>query len=301
MKISTSRCLLAVAALTSTWVSAGAQSSTASSATRCDTAVAASRADSVPVSIYLRTVRLDGNLSVDQSLSISRTIAAAFVAPRPFRVSTFSGASQMRVLRRVAPDTAGELRPPTLTGVYRYAATKNRMNGTVETVRTSMVPGFDSAAADAITSAMSIKDVRDEPDGDVDVIRLEVRFSTDSSGAAQRIAIANFPRMPVVDAIPNRDNPPPVFPAAAKDSGYTTAEVVLRFVVDPTGEVVPRTVEVARATTVEFLKSALDALPRQHFSPATIRGCPVAQVVDYAFSFVLPAETKPPNVMPRRD
>ncbi len=264
--------------------------------TRCDSIVAASRVDSVPVSIYIRTARLDGALQVENAYFISQTIASAFIAPRPFRVSVFSGASQMRVLRRLSPDSAGGLRAPTLTGVYRYSATKQRLNGRTEVLRTSLVPGFDSAAIDAIRSATTLKEVRDRPDGDLDVIRLEVRFSTDSALGAVRLAVADFPRMPVIDAVPNRDNPAPEFPDSAKSYGLTTGEVVMRFVVDPSGEVTPATLEATRVTSLEFLRAALTALPMQRFSPATIRGCPIAQVVDYSFSFVLPtADGKPPD------
>ena len=298
MTTSASRLTFGIFSIVISTTPAGAQTQRAQtpSATRCDSIVAASRVDSVPVAIFIRTHRLDGELQRGQSRFISQMIATAFMAPRPFRMSVFSGASQMRVLRRLAPDSTGGLRSPTVTGVYRYTTTRERLTGRVETLRTSLVPGFDSAATDAIAAAAALKDVRSMADGDPDSMRVEVRFSTDSTGDAFRLAVAEFPRMPVVDAVPRRDNPAPEFPPSARADSIRSGEVVLRFVVDAFGEVAPGTVEVARASGVDFLKSALMSLGTQRFTPATIRGCAVAQVVDYSFSFVLPAtdNTKPP-------
>jgi outer membrane biosynthesis protein TonB len=206
----------------------------------------------------------------------------------------------MRVLRHVSDSAA--LRAPAITGVYRYTTTRAARRGQVETLRTSLIPGFDSAAAAAIESATSLPDVRWMADGDADSMRVQVRFSTDSAEDSYRAAVATFPRMPVVDAVPRRDNPAPEFPPSAKKDSIASGEVVLRFVVDPSGEIVPGTIEVARASGFDFLRSALASLPAQRFTSATIRGCPVAQVVDYSFAFVLPAaDRKPPHETPRRD
>lgn len=264
--------------------------------TRCDSVVAASKIDAVPVAIFVRTYRVGGELQRGQSRFISETIASAFVAPRPFQLSVFSGAPQMRVLRRLATDSAAEPRAPTLTGVYRYTSTKDSLVGRIQTLRTSLVPGFDEAAAEAIGAAATVPDVRSTVPGDGDSMYVEVRFSTDSSTDSYRLATGDFPRMPIVDAVPRRDNPAAEFPASAKADSVTTGEVVLRFVVNQAGSVMPGTVEALRASGLDFLKAALNSLPAQHFAPANIRGCPVAQVVDYSFSFVLPAaaDAKPP-------
>jgi Gram-negative bacterial TonB protein C-terminal len=268
--------------------------------TRCDSVVAAARVDTTTVGLFVRTQRLDGGeLKGGQSTFISQVVGSAFVAPRPLELSVFAGGSQMRVLRHVS-DSA--LRPPAIAGVYRYTTTRSARTGQVETLRASLIPGFDSAAIAAIVSATSLPDVRWMADSDADSMRVQVRFSTDSAADSYRIALASLPRMPVVDASPRRDNPAPEFPAAAKKDSIASGEVVLRFVVGQSGEIVPGTVEVARASGLEFLRSALTSLPAQRFEPATIRGCPVAQVVDYSFAFVLPAtDGKPPRGTPRRD
>jgi len=268
---------------------AGAQSA---GLARCDSVVATARVDSVPIALFLRVVRLDGEFMAGQSLLIAQGIGSAFVAPRPFRMSVFSGGSQMRALRRLAPDTVGELRAPTVVGVYRFTTTREGLRRPVETLRTSLVPGLDSAMSDAIRFAMAFEDLRAIADGDS--MRVDIRVSTDSMAGALRFVTADFPRMPVVDAVPRADNPAAEFPASAKDDSISTGEVVLRFVVMPSGDIAAGTIEVARATSLDFLRSALRSLPTQHFQPATIRGCPVSQLVDYAMSFVQPMAAKPP-------
>jgi outer membrane biosynthesis protein TonB len=119
-------------------------------------------------------------------------------------------------------------------------------------------------------------------------MRVDVRLSTDSTADARRMIVATFPRMPVIDAMPRRDNPPAAFPEDERADSVTSGEVVLRFVVDRTGTPDLATIELVRATSLSFARAAVMALPSQRFEPATIRGCAVAQAVDYSFGFVLP-------------
>jgi len=100
---------------------------------------------------------------------------------------------------------------------------------------------------------------------------------------------ADFPRMPVVDAVPFRNNPPAAFPEVEKLDSASRGEVVLRFVVDRAGLPAMETIEVVRATAMTFLRAALTVLPDQRFTPARINGCAVAQEIYYPFSFVMPA------------
>jgi hypothetical protein len=118
-------------------------------------------------------------------------------------------------------------------------------------------------------------------------MRVDVRISTDSSADARRMIVATFPRMPVIDAVPKRDNPPPVFPEDERADSVTAGEAVLRFVVDRSGMPDMTTIELVRATSLSFARAAIIALPSQRFEPATIRGCAVGQAIDYSFSFVL--------------
>jgi hypothetical protein len=255
---------------------------------RCDSIVAAARVDSVPVAIFLAVRRVDGPaLPVMQTGEMGDYIRAAFRAPSPFRLTTFAGPARMRVLRPVASDTIPDLRAPMITGVYRFTATKNMTPITPIVMRASLIPGFDSAAIAAINDMGRVQQVL-MPPVDADSMRIDVRFSTDSTIDGRRMIAASFPRMPVVDAVPRRDNPPPAFPDDEKADSVTSGEVVLRFVVDRTGAPDLATIELVRATSLSFARAAVIALPSQRFAPATIRGCAVGQVIDYSFSFVLP-------------
>lgn len=255
---------------------------------RCDSIVAAARVDSVPVAIFLAVRRVDGAaLPVMQAEEMGAYVRAAFRAPSPFRLTTFAGPARMRVLRPVASDTIPDLRPPMITGVYRFTATKSVAPIKPIVMRASLIPGFDSAAIAAITDMAGVHEVLMPPVGE-DSMRIDVRLSTDSTADGRRMIAATFPRMPVVDAVPKRDNPPPAFPDDEKADSVTTGEVVLRFVVDRTGEPDLATIELVRATSLSFARAAVIALPLQRFEPATIRGCAVAQAIDYSFSFVLP-------------
>jgi hypothetical protein len=255
---------------------------------RCDSIVTAARVDTVPVAIFLAVRRIDGaELPVMQARVIGDYINAAFSPPAPFRLTTFSGPARMRALRPIASDTTPDLRAPLVTGVYRFTGKKSGGSVTPRVMRASLIPGFDSAAIAAIVDMARAPDVLVPPEND-DSMRVDVRMSTDSSADSRRIIAATFPRMPVIDAVPKRDNPPAAFPDDEKADSATSGEVVLRFVVDRTGAPDLATIELVRATSLSFARAAVMALPSQRFQPATIHGCAVAQAIDYSFSFVLP-------------
>ena len=270
-----------------TATAAGAQQAPIDTA-RCDSIVAAARKDSVNVGLFVSVARIDGGaLPATQADAVALSVGSAFIPPRPFRLTVFSGPVRARLLRALASDTTAELRPPTLTGVYRFSVTKTGTLTKMVIVRASLMPGFDSAAVVAIEGAATTRALT--PPAGEDSMHAEVRFATDSVAGARRIVSAGFPRMPVVSAVPLRDNPAAIFPDDEKGDSASTGEAVLRFVVDRTGAPVPETVELVRGTSLSFVRSALTVLPKQMFAPATIRGCAVAQQIDYAFSFASPA------------
>jgi hypothetical protein len=231
--------------------------------------------------------RVDGGeSSADQVGDIVRAVGSAFTPPRPLRLSVFTGPFRTRILRSLGGDTIPELQTPTITGVYRFTASKRGQLTRMQTVRASLIQGFDSAATLAIELAANIHDLL--PPADEDSMRAEVRFSTDSALGSGRIMSASFPRMPVVNAVPARDNPLPVFPEDEKGDSTTISEVVFRFVVDRDGSPVMETVELVRGRSLAFIRAALATLPKQRFAPATIRGCPMSQRVEYPFIFAAP-------------
>jgi len=252
--------------------------------TKCDSIVFASALDSVPVAFFISAARIDGTISSEQAQAIATSVATGFTPPRPFRVSVFSGPAQMSAFKRVLKDTVLERRSPTVTGVYRFWSTRRSAAKPV-TVRASLVPGFDSAAVEAIESAAKVGDVIMQAPG-ADSMLVEIRFSTDSTRNATRMISAVFPVLPVIDAAPKQGNLRAPFPESEKADSALHGEVVVRFVVDRDGLPIGETVEVMRGTSMAFLRAALTVLPEQRFTPARVNGCAVAQVVEFPFSFV---------------
>jgi TonB family protein len=272
---------LAIGAALST---GGAQEPARRDTSRCDSVVAAARVDSIAVALSIRAFPIDGSTMTPETEEIFTTaIAGEFIPPRPFRLTVFSsGAPATQVLRVMS--TKSGLRSPTVTGVYRFQL---REDGTVSefvVARLSLVPGFDSAVVVAIQKAAREKAL---PRFDGQLRQFEVRLSTDSLPGGRRMSVAEFPRMPVVDAVAKPNNPTPEYPPEEKRDSVE-GNVVLRFIVDRDGEPIVETTMVVRATTRGFMNAALVTLPKLRFMPATIKGCAVAQVVDYPFNFVLP-------------
>jgi outer membrane biosynthesis protein TonB len=187
---------------------------------------------------------------------------------------------------RAISDTIADLRTPTVTGIYRFWTTKVGDAKNLRIIRASLMPGFDSASLLAIKTAGESRVF--VPPAAEDSMWLDVRVSSDSTLGARPFIAAKFPRMPVVDAVARSGNPTAPFPEDARRDSVPSGDIVLRFVVDRTGVPAMETVELVRGLSTSFLRSALEALPKQRFAPATIQGCPVAQEIEYAFNFINP-------------
>jgi periplasmic protein TonB len=66
-----------------------------------------------------------------------------------------------------------------------------------------------------------------------------------------------------------------------------TGEVLVRFIVEPTGKVRPGSITVVRSSHPLFTKAVTDGLPLLRFYPARVGGIPVAQLVEEPFTFSL--------------
>src|SRR6185437_6319650 len=274
--------------------SAARSRSARDSLARCDSIIGASRVDSVDAALFISVRRSDGRLlGPEQTRALEFHIGAAFVAPRPFRLTVFAGPALMPALR-LAGSSGPVLRAPTVTGTYRFSSDTAGVVSEPSIVRRALTPGFDSAAVRAIEDISILHSLFQPPRGG-DSMRVDVRFSTDSLPGALRLVSMHFPRMPLVDASPMLAGPPPEFPEEAKADSLTSGEVVLRVVIDPSGTPMLDAVEAVRATSSDFLRAALKSLIAQRFHPATIAGCAVPQVVDYPVSFVLALPAAPPS------
>lgn len=283
------RCLAAGVLLFGVARATAAQQAQPSNA-RCDSIVGAARVDTISSGLFLSARRADGGeLSDTLADFIVAMVGSSFVVPTPFALSVFSGPARMRTLQPVLKDTGAVLRAPTVTGIYRVSAMHSGTVSNVKTLRASLMRGLDSAVATAIEAAGKVKGTFVPPNDD-DSMRVDIRLSSDSTAGARRIVSASFPRLRIVDAVPKRDNPAAPFPEDEAQDSVTAGEVVLRFVVDRDGEPALETIEIVRASSWSFVRSALNALPEQLFEPARVNGCAVAQVIDYPFSFVLKGE-----------
>lgn len=260
---------------------------TAPDSARCDSIVAASRVDTVPSALYISVQQREVDLDPDDEGRIINDIASRFVPPVPFRMSVFEGPQLMSAVRLRGGDSVPKPRAPTVTGTYRITAAPDGRLLAVRTIRESLVRGFDSSATTAIESLAMAPGFIPALDTD-DSVHIDVRIATDSVFGSRRLFSATFPRMPVVDVVPRLGNPAPAFPEAEQQDSVAAGETLLRFVVDHHGLPMLSTVEDLRTSSINFLKAALAVLPAQRFIPATVHGCPVAQQVDYLFTFAIP-------------
>lgn len=274
-------------ALTSLFAAGLAGAQTSSDGARCDSIVG-SRAgvfDSVSTSVYLNVSEIRSYLmSTEQRDLIELRIARSFAPPSPFGLSVFEGPSLTQGLRiSAAVDTLGGVpRAASIIGTYRVEVTEGGQVAGPEVVRSSLIRGLDSAMVGAIRAAARIGTAFRPVSGDR--WRLEVRISSDSINGARLLAQGRFPRMIVRDARPDSKERP-AFPDDARADSLDHGEVVLRFVVDHDGRGALETVELVRSTAVPFTQAALVALTGQKFRPATIGGCPVAQLIEFPFIF----------------
>lgn len=263
-----------------------AQADTAPPSRACDSVIAAAKVDSVLTGMFVEVRRIDGPYIAPPTLHrMALRIGAMFVLPKPLQLSVFAGPARTHLLRPLGGDTLPDLRTPSITGIYSLVMTPDDSVPGIETARSTLIIGFDSAATSAITLAATIDSSFRASD---DTLELVVSFTTDSLPGSVRLITAYFPRMPVVDAVALAGNPVAQFPDSAAADGADRGEVLLRFVVTREGLPALNTVEILRATSGAFLRSAVNVLPGQHFRPARIRGCGIAELIEYPFIFTQP-------------
>jgi TonB family protein len=85
-----------------------------------------------------------------------------------------------------------------------------------------------------------------------------------------------------------------VYPKELRRKGLE-GEVLATFVVDAQGDVVPNSMHVVRSTHDDFSKAVAEAMPKMHFRPMRLDGCPAAIMVQGPFSFRLMADPEPPD------
>jgi TonB family protein len=222
------------------------------------------------------------------------SILAHFKAPQPLRLPVFgAGPTPMRMLRaeHLGDDTASS-REPILYGVYNFSILRNGAITGVTTSVPTLTPGFDEQVIAAIAAS-----VADSAPAIVmrslggDAIAVQLRISTGPEDTrfrvpSERLFTATFPRLRLIDAKPTGVLPLAEYPEEERDDGGD-GEVMLRVVVNGSGNAVISTLEVLHATSPAFALSAARTLARYHFTPARVGSCTVPQVVEIPFWFSL--------------
>jgi TonB family protein len=85
-----------------------------------------------------------------------------------------------------------------------------------------------------------------------------------------------------------RHSPRPTYPVVLQRAGIE-GEATMQFVIDTTGRVDPRTIQLLASTDFRFALACREALPQMEFSPARIDGRKVRELVQLPFSFALRA------------
>jgi TonB family protein len=103
--------------------------------------------------------------------------------------------------------------------------------------------------------------------------------------AARDVSVLSLPVFR--DAVPFAPTPGirgPRYPLGEKSHGIE-GDVHVSFVIDERGAVVMPTVRLVRFSGEPFARAVYDALKEMRFTPATIGGCPVKQLVRTPFQF----------------
>jgi TonB family protein len=78
----------------------------------------------------------------------------------------------------------------------------------------------------------------------------------------------------------------PTYPVVLQRAGIEGA-ATMQFIVDTTGRVDPRTIELLASTDFRFAEACRDVLPRMRFDPATVDGHKVRELVRLPFTFAM--------------
>jgi hypothetical protein len=255
----------------------------------------AARVDSTEVTARAYLLSRDGHTLTPRARNLLlEAFSSQFTPPKPLQLPVFaSGPVRTRMLRReVLSGDSLSKREPLVYGVYDFTLRRDGAISGIVTSIPTMVPGFDEQVAKALIASTADSLPALVPRAlDVDSLRLELRITTGPEDTRLRVApdtifSAKFPLVRMADAKPTGVNPLAEYPPDERDEGRD-GEVLLRVVIDTSGEPAIPTLEILHATSPSFALSAARALARYHFAPAHVGSCPVPQVTVMPFWFSL--------------
>lgn len=281
--------------LTFAWATRSTAQTRAESGSRCDSVLRAARVDSTEVTARAYLLSRDGETLTPRARTLLlETFLAQFRPPRPLQLPVFApGPVRTRMLKlEVLGGDSLTKRAPLIYGVYDFTLRRDGgITGIVANIP-SLVPGFDEQVSKALREAAEDSLPALVPRAlDVDSLLLELRITTGAEDTRLRVPPvtlfkASFPLIRMADAKPIGPNPLAEYPADEVDEGRD-GEVLLRVVIDTSGEPAIPTLEILHETSPAFALSAARTLARYHFAPAHVGSCAVPQAVVMPFWFSL--------------
>lgn len=244
-----------------------------------------------------RMHRVDGKLALpDHFAALAMgAIAEHLTVPQPLQLAAYGGQGTVtwEDLLEKKPKTAHLSISMELMISWKKDGSLKR----VGLAQSSLDPEFDAAIIRAILAADSSRAFPMQNEGiagkelntyvDVDLV------TTVPAGAHELFRL----RLPVLVL----DNPvrpilhkySPKYPDDLRKRGIE-GQVSLKYVVDERGRTIPESYRVVKFSHREFARAVLDELPNTRFDPAKVGGCPVKQMVQQSFNFVLHHGNGPP-------
>jgi TonB family protein len=162
-------------------------------------------------------------------------------------------------------------------------------NTTPALLTSSAVPAFDKALIEAVRATSRDSAVPPLPE-ELQKKSVDFRLRITMADRPQvgipmfraRVPVAEFSKL----VQPKPGNIAPRYPDELRQKNIE-GSVRVQFVVDESGSALEGTILILNADHLLFAKAVLDFLEKARFEPATIGGCPVAQVVEQPFTFTL--------------
>ena len=270
---------------------------------RCAAALNAATADSAIVEEDAIFIPFDTARKLPDSYAdlIGQGMRQMLVLPRPLAIDTYddragvvksdAGSKQyasvmLRSFYRLTLHRDGRLTNQHVVGGVRNDAFDRAVIVALVSLDSSrMLPapiGFDSSfEADTMELRLTITN------GAITSTRSKGQPRTPQPGVTPlfrlRVPVLPADRPPIAGLA---DNPRPRYPQALWQRNIE-GEVRLEFLVRADGSVDPRSVQIHKATALEFASAVLDVMPQWHFFPLEVAGCKVASLVQMPSLFRL--------------
>lgn len=271
-----------------------------SDSARCETALNTPTRDTALVEYQALFFPYDSTQHLPNSYRelLGQGLREEFKVPQPLAVNTY----QANVRFAVSDPTAADYAVTTLRSMYRFVLHRDGHLTNARAVGGVRNIAFNDAVIGALVrldSEQMLPPGSDSIGFDHDTldVRLTItpgfmassHFSGKSPTTAGVTPLFRL-RLPVrpidkaLAAVPG--NRPPRYPPSMREQ-HLEGEVRAEFVARPDGTVDPTSIQMLKATNLEFASAVLQALVPMHFYPMQIAGCAVTALIQMPFMFSL--------------